>query len=65
MKKTLSILFSALAIIYTLYVVFLGFTNPDSIHYTQMYIMCALMTAASLFIIFGAFESIDQERAGK
>lgn len=65
MKKTLSIVFSVLSIAYIFYVIYLGFTNPDALHYSQMLIMCALVSVASYFITFGAFESVDQERAGK
>ncbi len=65
MKKTLSILFSVLSIAYIIYVIFLGVTNPDALRYTEMLIMCALVSIASYFITFGAFESVDRERAGK
>lgn len=62
MKFKLSILFALITLAYFGFIFYTGVTNPDSIGYTQMLILCALLAIVSYFVTMGAFEDIDNER---
>jgi hypothetical protein len=62
MKFKLSIVTALLTLAYFGYIFFTGITNPDALGYTQMIILCVLLSVVSYFVSMGAFEDIDNER---
>jgi hypothetical protein len=62
MKFKLSIVSALITLAYFGFIFYTGVTNPDSIGYTQMLILCALLAIVSYFVTMGAFEDIDNER---
>jgi hypothetical protein len=65
MKFKVSVLITLVTLAYFGYIFFMGIFHPDSLGYTELMVLCALMGIASYYITMGAFSDIDQERAGK
>jgi hypothetical protein len=63
MKKNISILLSTVSIIYIFWLIYTGFTAPETLHYPQMFVLIGLLASTSYFIIFGAFEDVDKGNA--
>lgn len=62
MNFKLSVLFTLLTLAYFGFIFFTGITNPDALGYTNMLILCSLLSLVSYFVSMGAFEAIDNER---